>query len=91
MSPLQNSFDVAMYAEEPAEHKEREARLEEEAGQDEMEERLQTVYRMTSPQKQRSRPRKSMATVTTTGSGEKGTKSAPSIRDQSTRTSKAGG
>lgn len=32
-----------MYAEELAEHKEREARLEEEAGQDEMEERLDSL------------------------------------------------
>jgi len=64
--------DAASYAEALAEHKEREARLEEEADDtDDVKERPDDLPRTTSQPKQRSRSRRSTTIGTTTGSGGK--------------------
>jgi len=63
--------DVARYAEGLAEHKEREARLEGEPDENDIEERP-TIFQTTSPRKRRSRSRKLTTIATTTGGGEKG-------------------
>jgi len=62
--------DAASYAEALAEHKEREARLEEEADDTDVKERPDDL-RTTSQPKQRSRSRRSTTIGTTTGSGGK--------------------
>jgi len=63
--------DAASYAEALAEHKEREARLEEEADDTDVKERPLMTSRTTSQPKQRSRSRRSTTIGTTTGSGGK--------------------
>jgi hypothetical protein len=77
--------DVAMYAEALAEHKEREARLEESADQKEVEERPDDLP-VDVPAKARSRSRRLTTTATTTGSGEKARKFVPSIKAPSVPT-----
>jgi len=62
--------DAASYAEALAEHKEREARLEEEADDTDVKERPDDLPTTSQP-KQRSRSRRSTTIGTTTGSGGK--------------------
>jgi hypothetical protein len=79
--------DVATYAEALAEHKEREARLRSRQNK-KRSKNDQTIFRMTSRPKQRSRSKRSTIIATTTGSGGRERRSGLSTRAQSTRTSK---
>jgi len=79
--------DVARYAEGLAEHKEREARLEGEPDENDIEERPDDLPDDV-PRKRRSRSRKLTTIATTTGSGEKERRSAPSTKVRSTRTNR---
>ncbi len=76
--------DVATYAEEVAEHREREARLEAEPARP-----TSRNDPMTSQTRSRRRPRsqsRKSTTIATTGSGVRANKSSRNIRDQSTQT-----
>ena len=79
--------DVARYAEELAEHKAREARLEEESDEKKRPRIVPTISRMMFQRKQQSRSKKSTTIATTTGNGEKEIRLSPNTKGQSTPTS----